>query len=104
MGVILEKLPLEPLERRAFLESGLPPHDDEHCGCCDRVQGDNYSTENQHSSIGRCWSVRSFAHAVGQRSDKAIHRWREEGGLTHRAADKAATALGLHPSAIWAEW
>lgn len=96
MAVLEKRLPLEPLERVAFLEMDLPPHDGEHCGCRRGPKAGDV--------VDQCWSLKSFAHAVGQKSDKTIHRWREEGGLTHRAADKAATKLGLHPSMIWSEW
>jgi len=32
-----------------------------------------------------------------------VHRWKKE-GLTFYAADKAAIAIGKHPSVIWPEW
>lgn len=33
-----------------------------------------------------------------------IQRWRREGGLTVRTADHVAIRLGVHPSAIWADF
>lgn len=33
-----------------------------------------------------------------------IHRWLRHGDLTERDADRAATELGLHPTAIWPTW
>lgn len=32
-----------------------------------------------------------------------VHRWKRE-GLTFYAADKAAIAIGHHPSTIWPDW
>jgi hypothetical protein len=34
---------------------------------------------------------------------RSVFRWRKA-GLDYRAADRAACALGLHPSAVWPEW
>jgi len=35
-------------------------------------------------------------------SDRQVYRWRTA-GLSERAADRVAVALGVHPSAIWGE-
>lgn len=44
-----------------------------------------------------------IAQALG--IDRNIVRyWINRGGLTERAADHAAVALGMHPAEIWPEW
>lgn len=37
------------------------------------------------------------------RTTRTVERWRTA-GLTLDAADRAACALGVHPSAIWPDW
>ena len=36
-------------------------------------------------------------------SRRTIYRWQRY-GLSHRAADRAAIALGLHPISVWPDW
>lgn len=45
------------------------------------------------AGLARCISV----------DDAQLHRWRRD-GLTVMHADRAAVALGLHPSEIWPTW
>lgn len=53
---------------------------------------------------GNCFSVPTFANAIGTTA-RAIERWKAEGGfLPLSAADGAALHLGLHPALIWGDY
>jgi hypothetical protein len=43
-----------------------------------------------------------FATMLGV-SERAIHRWRERGGIPWTTADEAAISLGLHPMLVWGD-
>lgn len=43
-----------------------------------------------------------FSARMGVNHSTVLRDWRH--GLTERAADEAACALGLHPVLIWREW
>lgn len=49
-----------------------------------------------------CYSAKNLAAEVGVTS-RSAERWRSA-GLTDEMADRCATALGAHPSAIWSDW
>lgn len=79
------RLPLAPLDELARLRARKLPRG---------TTGDSYTQAD--------WSDRDLADslAVGRRE---VSRWRRD-GLTITAADRAATALGEHPSAVWPDW
>ena len=43
-----------------------------------------------------------FANMIGV-SERALHRWRERGGIPWTTADEAAIAIGLHPMLVWGD-
>lgn len=51
---------------------------------------------NAHNRVGKISSVLGISRDV-------VRRWDRE-GLTPHAADRAATALGLHPLEIWPDF
>lgn len=48
----------------------------------------------------RATTVQDRADLCGT-TQRNFYRWKRDGQLMHAAADKAAVALGVHPSAIW---
>ena len=47
-------------------------------------------------------SKAALARAIGV-ADRTVFRWQRR-GLSDCQADRAACALGLHPSNVWPEW
>lgn len=47
-------------------------------------------------------SLADVAWSVGV-SDRTVRRWKR-GGLSRWSADRAATALALHPAEVWDGW
>lgn len=56
----------------------------------------------QCAAGGYCASDSSLARRLGV-SRTTLWRWSHR-GLTDREADRAASTLGLHPSALWRDW
>lgn len=85
-GVPTYRFPFEPVERYLSYREGLPPHSEKCCG-----GGVSHG----------CLSAPVVANAL-RTSPRQVCRWRRN-GLTRPMADRVATAMGLHPSALWAD-
>jgi len=80
-----KRLAIDPLERHAQLATGLPS------------PPTNRAFPGNQARL--YWSNIAFAEYVGT-TPRQIHRWRIQ-GLNWIAADRAATAVGKHPSELW---
>lgn len=76
-----------PLMRLAAARAELPPHDG--IGTC--------------VLCPHCYSWVDLATDVGM-TDRAVRDWVRGGGVPAKSADRAATALGLHPLHLWPDF
>ncbi len=78
----MTRLPFAPLDQHARIHRDMAPRGTQH--------------------DGTAWSDRNLADLLGV-TRRAVVRWRHA-GIPIYSADRAAVALGVHPSLIWPEW
>ena len=62
-----------------------------------------YDALARFAGCGEWVATIDLAAAVGVEI-RTMWRWRSAGYLTELQADRAAIALGVHPTAIWPDW